>query len=122
MAHAAMGMELLAVIGDDAGRLLAAVLQRMEPEGDERGGVGMAIDAEDAAFLAQMVVVVDRFRYRLLVRKEALCPTADGDGEPCRRGRRTRVLHASGRNCHDCGIYCGRLSIRRSMSRRSAGL
>src|SRR6266446_7083415 len=52
MAHAAMGMELLAVIGDDPGRLLAAMLERVEAERDQRRGLGMAIDAEDAAFLA----------------------------------------------------------------------
>src|SRR5690348_7780918 len=71
MAHAAMGVELLAVIGDDPGGLLAAMLQRVQPEGDERGGIAMAVDAENPAFLAQMVVVVGiggehRFRHRVL--------------------------------------------------------
>ena len=56
-AHAAMGVELLAVIGDDAGRLLAAMLQRVQAERGQRRRVGMAVDAEDAAFFVEMVVV-----------------------------------------------------------------
>ena len=56
-AHAALGMEALAVEGDDAGGLLAAVLQGVQAERGDGGGVGMAEDAEDAAFLAQPVVV-----------------------------------------------------------------
>ena len=56
-AHAAFGVEALAVEGDDAGGLLAAVLQRVQAEGCDGGGVGMAEDAEHAAFLAQPVAV-----------------------------------------------------------------
>ena len=56
-AHAALGMEALAVEGDDAGGLLAAVLERVQAERGDGGGVGMAEDAEDAAFLAQPVAV-----------------------------------------------------------------
>ena len=52
-----MGVELLAVIGDDAGRLLPAMLQRVQAERDQRRRVGMAEDAEDAAFLVQMIRV-----------------------------------------------------------------
>ena len=52
-----MGVELLAVIGDDAGRLLAAMLQRVQAERRQRRRLGMAEDAEHAAFLVQMVVV-----------------------------------------------------------------
>ena len=52
-----MGVELLAVIGDDAGRLLAAMLQRMQAERGQRRRVGMAVDAEHAAFLVQMIGV-----------------------------------------------------------------
>jgi hypothetical protein len=48
-------MEALAVEADDAGGLLAAVLQRMQPERGDGGGVGMAENAEHAAFLAQAV-------------------------------------------------------------------
>ena len=56
-AHAALGMEALAVEGDDAGRFLAAMLQRVQAERRDGGGVGMAEDAEHAALLAQPVVV-----------------------------------------------------------------
>ena len=40
------------VKGDDAGGLLAAMLQGVQPEGGNGGGFGMAEDAEHAAFLA----------------------------------------------------------------------
>ncbi len=56
-AHPPLGMEALAVEGDDAGRLLAAMLERVQAERGDRGGVGMAEDAEDAALLAQPVAV-----------------------------------------------------------------
>ena len=52
-----LGMEALAVEGDDAGRLLAAMLQGVQAERGDGGGVGMAENAEHAAFLAQPVVV-----------------------------------------------------------------
>ena len=54
-AEAALGMEALAVEGDDAGGFLAAVLERVQAERGDGGGVGMAEDAEHAAFLAQPV-------------------------------------------------------------------
>ena len=50
-------MEALAVEGDDAGGLLAAVLERVQAERGDGGGVGMAEDAEHAAFFAQAVEV-----------------------------------------------------------------
>ncbi len=50
-------MYLSAVEGDDAGRLLAAMLQGMQPERGDRRGVGMAENSEDAAFLTQPVGV-----------------------------------------------------------------
>ena len=49
---AALGMEPRAVEGDDAGRFLAAVLERMQPERDNRRGVGVVENAEHAALLA----------------------------------------------------------------------
>ena len=52
----AFDMELAAVIGDDAGGFLAAVLQRMQAERDDRRGVLPAEDAEHAAFVVEMVV------------------------------------------------------------------
>ena len=50
-----LGVESRTVEGDDARRLLSPVLQRMQPQRGDRGGVGMAEDAEYAAFLAQAV-------------------------------------------------------------------
>ena len=44
-------------MGDDAARFLTTVLQGMQSEGDNRGGVIDANDAKDAAFLFQFVVV-----------------------------------------------------------------
>ncbi len=44
-----------AVEGDDAGGLLAAVLQGVQSERGDGGGFGMTEDAEHAAFLAQRV-------------------------------------------------------------------
>jgi hypothetical protein len=51
-AEAALGMETAAVEGDDAGSLLAAMLEGVEAEGRDSGGLGVAEDAEHAAFLA----------------------------------------------------------------------
>ncbi len=56
-AEPALGMEALAVETDDAGGLLAAVLERVQAERGDGGGVGMAENAEHAAFLAQAVGV-----------------------------------------------------------------
>ena len=56
-AEAALGMEALAVVGDDAGGFLAAMLERVQPERGDGGCVGMTVDAEDAAFFAQPVAV-----------------------------------------------------------------
>src|SRR5260221_10627588 len=56
-ARTAVCVELAAVIGDDSGSLLAAVLQRMEAERGQRGCVGMAVDPENAAFLVETVRV-----------------------------------------------------------------
>ena len=56
-AELALGMEDVAVEGDDAGRFLAAMLQGVQAERRDGGGIRMAEDAEDAAFLAQRVAV-----------------------------------------------------------------
>ena len=50
-------VELPAVEGDDAGGLLAAMLQRVQPERRDGRRIRMAVDAEHAAFLAQCVRV-----------------------------------------------------------------
>ena len=69
----AFDMELRAVIGDDAGGFLAAVLQRVQAECDDRRGVLPAENAEHAAFVVEMIVglvgrqavVCARVRHRL---------------------------------------------------------
>ena len=57
MAHRPVRMEMLAVEAGDARGFLAAVLQRVEPERDEARRIVGAPDAEDAALLAQLVVI-----------------------------------------------------------------
>ena len=56
-AHAPLGMEPGAVERHDAGRLLAAMLQCVQPERRDRGRVRMAEDAEHAALLVQAVLL-----------------------------------------------------------------
>ncbi len=56
-AEAALRVEPCAVEGDDAGGLLAAVLQSVQAERGDGGGLGMAEDAEHAAFFAERVAV-----------------------------------------------------------------
>ena len=47
----------IGVIGDDPARLLAAMLQRVQPEGHEIGGIGHADHPENPAFLVQFVII-----------------------------------------------------------------
>jgi hypothetical protein len=49
-----------AIEADYAGSLLAAMLKGVQAEGGERGCVGMAENAEHAAFLMQAVLVEPR--------------------------------------------------------------
>src|SRR5262249_10193891 len=53
----ALGVEPVSVEGDDAGGFLAAMLQGVQAERRDGGGVGMAEDTEHAAFFAQPVAV-----------------------------------------------------------------
>ena len=55
VAHLARGAEPLAVARDDAGALLPAVLEGVQPEIGEVGRLGMVVDAEDAALVAELV-------------------------------------------------------------------
>jgi hypothetical protein len=55
-AEAPLGVELGAIVGDDAGRLLAAVLQRVEAEGGQGRRIGVPKNTEDPAFLAESIV------------------------------------------------------------------
>ncbi|GAA0031436.1 hypothetical protein BwSH20_55860 [Bradyrhizobium ottawaense] len=54
-AEAAFTVEAAAVVGDDAGGFLAAVLKGVQTKRGDGGGVRVTIDAEDAAFLAQRI-------------------------------------------------------------------
>ena len=60
MAVAPVGVEFMGaalVIADDAAGLLPPVLQRVQAERDRGGGVFHADDAENAAFLVQLVAI-----------------------------------------------------------------
>lgn len=56
-AEATFTVEAATVEGDDAGGLLAAVLQGVQAERGDRGGLRVAEDAEHAAFLAERVAI-----------------------------------------------------------------
>ena len=56
-AHALLEPEPLAVAGHDARRFLPPVLERVETEVGEAGGLGVAPDAEQAAAVVEAVVV-----------------------------------------------------------------
>ena len=55
-AEAALGVKLIAVEGDDAGSLLAAVLQGVKAERGDGRRIGVAENTEDPAFLAKAIV------------------------------------------------------------------
>jgi hypothetical protein len=57
MAELAMGMEALAVEGDDTGRFLAAMLKGVEAENGVGGDFIDAVYAYNAALFLEMVVV-----------------------------------------------------------------
>jgi hypothetical protein len=50
-AEPALGMEMMTIEADDAGRFLAAMLERVQSKGREGRGIGMVKDAENAALL-----------------------------------------------------------------------
>src|SRR5690606_32551370 len=57
MAEPPAGIELRPVEAGDAGGFLAAMLERMEAQGRDGRRIGCADDAENAAFLTQLVSV-----------------------------------------------------------------
>ena len=59
-AHAALGVELPAVEGDDAAGFLAAMLEGVQAERGDGGGFGVPKNTKDPAFLAESVVAVAR--------------------------------------------------------------
>ena len=93
IAEAAGGVEAVVwVVGDDAARLLPAMLQGVQAEGHEIRRIGHADDAEDAALLSQFVVV------------EGVCGGhLIGQGAaPCRQRIWCVTLHRpKRRECHD---------------------
>ena len=56
-AEPALGMKVLAIVSDDAGRFLAPMLQSVQAKRRQRGGILVAEDTKDAALLAQAVVI-----------------------------------------------------------------
>ena len=58
-ARGAVIVEMVAVVGDDAGGFLAAMLQRVKAERGVGSGVGRAVDAEQRTFLMKLVELVD---------------------------------------------------------------
>jgi hypothetical protein len=118
--HRPRDAQLLTVGGGDAGALLAAMLQRIEPEIGEIRGLGMAKDAEDPAlvfkwhslappalaFVASPEYVLRRQRHSLAPPADLACelPRACGARRPChdrvrraaqrRRRRRASALAA----------------------------
>jgi hypothetical protein len=56
----ALDAELLAVKADDARRLLTPMLERVQAESRQGGGVRMAENAENAALFMQRVLVIGR--------------------------------------------------------------
>ena len=74
-AHAALGMELLAVEGDDAAGFLAAMLERVQAERGDGRRFWVAKNTEDPAFLAESVVAVPQIAWALKLRdREAVRP------------------------------------------------
>src|SRR5665648_116228 len=53
--EAALGVKVFAIEGDDAGGFLAPMLERVQAERSQGGGVGMVEDPENAALLVQPV-------------------------------------------------------------------
>src|SRR6476660_600147 len=57
--HALMQVEMIAVPGDDAGRFLSAVLQRIKSEIRQIGRFLVAVDAEDGTLVVKLIGTQD---------------------------------------------------------------
>ena len=55
--HADLGLHGFAVRRHDAGAFLAAVLQGIEPQVGQLGGLGRTVDADDGAFVVKFIRV-----------------------------------------------------------------
>src|SRR5256885_4387658 len=77
-AHGAVGVEFVAVAGDNAGGFLAAMLESVETEIDELRRFGMAEDSDDAAVVVEAVILICKFlRHRVTnVRSRELAQTS----------------------------------------------
>ena len=92
-AETAMGMEMAAIEGDDAGQFLAAMLERVQAECGAGRGIGDVPDAENAALLVELVVLrrsqghadtlLDPHTFSVPLRGLAASP-ATGRPLPCR--------------------------------------
>jgi len=100
-ADMALDVELRAVIGDDAGRFLAAMLQRVQAERDDRRGILPPEDAEHAAFVVEMVIGLG---------EEVFCVCHRGTLRPMSEnrhiGQRPRLCH---RDFSQCTTMCFKL-------------
>ena len=85
-AEAALLKEPVAVERYDAGRLLPAVLQGVQPERGEGCGVWRVPNAEDAAFLMHLVVVITLGKHRNpSYGRAGAAPSARPTGFACNR-------------------------------------
>src|SRR6185369_7586740 len=92
MAQRPVGVELAAVEGDDAGGLLAAVLQGMQAEdGPRRRLLTPIVDADDSAFFLELVVVEGVGANHHACQMATDCPGSSGRG-PCAHWRYTPDL------------------------------
>jgi len=85
-AHRAVRVELLAVARHDAGRLLTAVLQSMQPEVRDVGSFAVAVDREHSALVVEVVVF------------ELDASRPPGSCEDCRIENREAPMRHEGRN------------------------
>ena len=106
MTQSAVRVELPAIIGDDAGGLLAAMLQRMQAERGKRRRIGVAIHPEHAAFVMEMIGVQG------IVRRHRRSSSRD----PLHNCFINQMRVGSTQPCYRA------FSMSRSMSRRSPGL
>src|SRR6185436_5224241 len=85
VAHRAGRAHALPVGGDDAGAFLAAVLQRVQAEVGEVGRFGVAEDAEDAAFVLELIE--HRSSYFTLPGRRSVAQSPSTRSVPPRRPR-----------------------------------
>ncbi len=96
--HAPLGMKPGAVERDDAGGFLAAVLERVQTERRDGGGVRVVDDAEHAALFAQAIVVTIEFKEAVAVgelgqaaHRGVVPPTGALTRSPARRDHRRQA-------------------------------